>query len=105
MIGEVDNEVVVGMINNLLSMVFFIAIFSVSFPPGVVMKEGLYCFPFMNMLNMVGNCFCFPTRRWRIDSGVTLGTSVRCCGVVFDGECGFVVGGGGWGWCGGLWWR
>jgi hypothetical protein len=103
MMGEVDNEVVVGVIHNLLSIVFFIAIFNAGFPSGVFMKEGLYCPPFMNMLKMVGNCFCFPTRRWRIDSGVTLGTGVRCCGVVRGGGCWFVVGGGRWGWFDG--WR
>ena len=63
MIGEIDYEVVIGVIHNLLAMVFFIAVFVCGFPSSLFMKEGLYCPSFMNMLYMMGNSACFPTRR------------------------------------------
>ena len=63
MTGEIDYEVVVGVIHNLLAIVFFITVFVCRFPSSLFVKEGLYCPSFINMLYMMGNLDCFPTRR------------------------------------------
>ena len=53
--GEIDYETIVGVIHNLLAIMFFIAVFICGFSSGMFMKEGPYCPPFMNILYMVGN--------------------------------------------------
>ena len=72
MIGEIDYEIVVGAIHNLLTIVFFIAVFVCGFSSSLFVKEGPYCLPFMNMLYMMGNLDCFPTRRWGMLAYITL---------------------------------
>lgn len=74
MIGEINYEIIVGVIHNLLAIVLFIAVFVGGFPSSMFMGEGPYRPPFMNMLYMVGNSVCFPTSRWRMDESVTLDT-------------------------------
>ena len=64
MIGEIDYEIVVGVIHNFLAILFFIAIFICGISSSMFMNEAPYGPPFMNMLYMMGNWDCFPTRRW-----------------------------------------
>jgi hypothetical protein len=47
--GEIDYEIVVGVIHHVFAMVFFVAILGVGFPPCVFMENGLYCPPLMNI--------------------------------------------------------
>lgn len=93
MTGEIDYEVVVGVIHNLLAIMFFITIFVCVFPSSMLMNKRPYCLPFMNMLYMMGNCDCFPTSRWQIVASVTLDSVGGG-----SGGGGGVVGGGGLGW-------
>ena len=85
MIGEIDYEIVVGVIHNFLAIVFFIAIFICGISSSMFMNEGPYGPPFMNMLYMMGNWDCFPTRRWQMVARVTLDTGGGVGGVLVDG--------------------
>ena len=95
MIGEINYEIVVGVIHNFSAIVFFIAVFICGLSSSMFMKEGTYGPSFMNMPYMMGNFDWFPTSRLQMVSRVTLDTG---CG----GGSGLVGGGGlgGWVWFG-----
>lgn len=52
---EVDNKVVLCVILYSLSVLVFVSVFAAGSPVRWFMKEAFYCFPFMNMLYMMGN--------------------------------------------------
>ena len=81
MIGEIDYEVIVGVIHNFLAIVFFIMVFAGDFSSPMFIEKRPYGPSLMNMRYMVGNLVCFPTSCWRMVACVTLDTGGGC------GEC------------------
>ena len=49
-VGEIDNEILIGMILYCAAMMCFICVFATGSSVWLFTKEGFYGLPFMNML-------------------------------------------------------